>query len=303
MSFNFSRAPALSALGAMLVVAGGANAVEPSNWQSFVSVTPVYQGKGDFDNGGDFSMSGALVRGGTAYNLGDGSRVGVTLNYDYYDFSFSNNNAFGTTAPWSTVQRYGVTVPMSFAVGDGWSVGFSPSVDWFKENGADSGDSLVWGATFTGAKKFADGNRLGLGVGAFSQIEKTKVFPFLMVDWRLSDRWRLINPLPTGPTGPAGLELDYRFDGGWTAGVGASYRVLRFRLSDTGPVSNGVGQESGVPVFLRVTRNFSEQMALHFYGGVVAGGKLRVENASGDKLREEDFDPAPLVGLTFVGRF
>ena len=51
----------------MLVVAGGANAVEPSNWQSFVSVTPVYQGKGDFDNGGDFSMSGALVRGGTAY--------------------------------------------------------------------------------------------------------------------------------------------------------------------------------------------------------------------------------------------
>jgi hypothetical protein len=35
----------------------------------------------------------------------------------------------------------------------------------------------------------------------------------------------------------------------------------------------------------------------------VAGGKLRVENSSGDKLREEDFDPAPLFGLTFVGRF
>ncbi len=86
-------------------------------------------------------------------------------------------------------------------------------------------------------------------------------------------------------------------------GRGASYRVLRFRLSDTGPVSNGVGQESGVPVFLRVTRNFTEQMALHFYCGVVAGGKLRVENSSGDKLRTEDFDPAPLFGLTFVGRF
>jgi hypothetical protein len=36
---------------------------------------------------------------------------------------------------------------------------------------------------------------------------------------------------------------------------------------------------------------------------VVTGGKLTVENASGDKVREEDFDPAPLVGLTFVGRF
>jgi len=44
-------------------------------------------------------------------------------------------------------------------------------------------------------------------------------------------------------------------------------------------------------------------MALHLYGGVVAGGKLRVENSSGNKLREEDFDPAPFFGATFIGRF
>ena len=303
MNFNFFRAPTLSALAALCTVAGAADAAEPSNWQSSVSVTPVYQGNGNLDSGGHFSMSGAIVRGGTSYNLGGGNRAGVSLNYDYYDFSFSNTSAFGTAAPWGTMQRYGVTVPLSFAVGDGWSVGFAPSADWFKENGANTGDSLVWGATLSGAKRFEDGNRLGLGVGFFSQIEKTNAFPFVIVDWRLNDRWRLTNPLPTGPTGPAGLELDYRFDGGWTAGVGASYRVLRFRLSDTGPVSNGVGQQSGVPVFLRVSRNFTDQMALHFYGGVVAGGKLRVENSSGDKLREEDFDPAPLFGLTFVGRF
>lgn len=303
MSKKKCRVSTLSALGALLAVASAANGAENSAWQSFASVTPIYQGNGNLDNGGHFSMSGAIVRGGTSYDVGGGSRAGVTLNYDYYDFSFSNAAAFGATAPWGTVQRYGLTVPLSFAVGDGWSVGFAPSADWFKENGANTGDSLVWGATLSGAKRFEDGNRLGLGAGVFSQIEKTRVFPFVIVDWRLNARWRLVNPLPSGPTGPAGLELDYRFDGGWTAGVGASYRVLRFRLSDTGPVSNGVGQESGVPVFLRVTRNFTEQMALHFYGGVVAGGKLRVENSSGDKLRTEDFDPAPLFGLTFVGRF
>ena len=302
MSFNVFRAPLLSALGALLAATASANATEPSNWQSFASVTPLYQGNSDLDHGGDFSMSGALVRAGTSYDLGGGNRAGVTLNYDYYDFSFSGANGFGA-APWGTIQRYGVAVPMSFAVGDGWSVGFAPSADWFKENGASTGDSLVWGGTLSGTKQFAEGNRLGLGVGVFSQIEKTSIFPFVIVNWRLNDRWRLINPLPIGPTGPAGLELDYRFDGAWTAGIGASYRVLRFRLSDAGPVSNGVGQESGVPVFVRLTRNFSDQMALHFYGGVVAGGKLRVENSSGDKLREEDFDPAPLVGLTFVGRF
>ena len=87
------------------------------------------------------------------------------------------------------------------------------------------------------------------------------------------------------------------------ASVGAAYRVLRFRLSDTGLVSNGVGQETSVPVFLHLTRNFTDQMALHFYGDAVAGGELRVENSFGDMVRQEDFDPALIMGLSFVGRF
>ena len=112
----------------------------------------------------------------------------------------------------------------------------------------------------------------------FYRIEKASAFPFLIVDWRIYDCWRLVNPLSSGPTGPAGLELNYRFDGNWTAGIGAAYRSLRFRLSDTGPVRNGVGEERGVPVFVHVTRRLGNEMALYFYGGVVAGGSLRVEN-------------------------
>ena len=302
MNLSLFRNSIFSVLGALLVIAGSAHGAESSNWQPFASVTPIYQGNGDLDKGGSFTMSGAIVRGGASYDLGGGNRAGVTLSYDYLDYSFSNVSAFGQ-APWGNVQRYGVAAPISFALNDGWSLRFSPSADWFKENGASTGDSLVWGATLSGAKQFEGGNRLGLGVGVFSQIEKTSVFPFLVVDWRLGERWRLVNPLASGPTGPAGLELEYRFDGNWAASVGAAYRALRFRLSDTGLVSNGVGEETGVPVFLRVTRNFNDQMALHFYGGVVAGGKLRVENSSGDMVREENFDPAPIVGLSFVGRF
>ena len=291
------------ALGALLAVAGSAQGAETSQWQSFASATAVYQGSSDLDQGGDYRRSGAILRGGTVYDLGGGNRAGITLNYDYLDYSFSSASAFGAVAPWNIVQRYGVAVPLSFGVGDGWSLGFAPSVDWVKENGANTGDSLIWGATLSGVKQFEGGNRLGLGAGVFSRIEKTSVFPFLIVDWRLDERWRLVNPLSSGPTGPAGLELDYRFDGNWTVGIGAAYRSLRFRLSDSGPVRNGVGEESGVPVFVRVTRSLGNEMALHFHGGMVAGGKLRVENSSGDLLREEDFDPAPLFGLTFVGRF
>jgi hypothetical protein len=302
MNSNLWRVSTLTVLASLLAAMGSVHASETSNWQGFVSLTPVYQGNADLDHGGDFSVGGAILRGGVSKDLGGGNRAGVTLSYDYLNYSFSNSGAFGRE-PWNIVQRYGVSVPLSFEVGDGWSVGVAPSVDWFKENGASSSDSLTWGAIVSGSRRFEGGNRLGLGVGVFDGIEKTRVFPFLLVDWRFGDRWRLINPLPSGPTGPAGLELDYRFDGGWTAGVGVAYRVLRFRLSETGPVRNGIGEESGVPVFLRVTRNFTDQMALHLYGGVVAGGKLTLENSSGNKLREEDFDPAPLFGATFIGRF
>jgi hypothetical protein len=281
----------------------GSAPAQETRWRPFLSVTPVYEGDADLDQGGDFSVWRALVRGGVVGELGGGNTAGVTLNYDYNDYSFSNPVAFGGVAPWNIVQRYGVAVPLSFALRDGWSVGFVPSVDSFRENGADTGDSLAWGAIVSATKRFADGNRLGLGVGVYDRIEDTSVFPFLIVDWRFSDRWRLINPLAAGPTGPAGLELDYRFDNDWTLGIGGAWRRTRFRLSESGPVPNGVGEERGLPVFLRATRNLGPQMTLHLYAGVVLAGELRVEDSSGNELRKVDYDPAPLFGVTFTARF
>ena len=297
-----SRHAVAAVLASLLVTTGAAHA-QVSAWRPFVSVTPVYQGTSDLDGGGDFSASGISVLAGVAGSLGSGNRAGVTLNYDYGDYSFSNPVRFGGVAPWNIVQHYGVSVPLSFALRDDWSLGVIPSVDWFKENGADSGESRAWGGVVSATKRFPDGNILGFGVGVFEQIEKTSAFPLLIVDWRLSDRWRLINPLSTGPTGPAGLELDYLFDNGWSVGLGAAYRSLRFRLSSRGPVPNGVGEERGVPVFVRGTYNFDKQMSLHLYAGVVAAGELRVYDPSGNKLRDDDFDPAPLLGATLTVRF
>ena len=301
MSARFRHAPALS-LAVLLAAAAPAHAQDPG-WRTFVSVTPAYQGKADLDGGGDYSAWTANVRAGVSRGFGDGHRAGVTFKYDYTDYSFSNPARFGGVAPWSVVQDYGVAVPLVFGMGNGWSLGFTPSVDWIRENGADAGDSLVWGAVFSAAKRFGDGNLIGLGFGAYDRIEKTAVYPLLLVDWRFSERWRLVNPLPAGPAGPAGLELDYRFDNAWSLGLGATWRTNRFRLSDSGPVPNGVGEERGAPVFLRATHDFGGGTTLHLYAGVVMGGRLRVEDAGGNVVRSVDFDPAPLFGATLSARF
>ena len=269
----------------------------------FVSITPVYQGAADLVGGGDSQFGGVVVRAGILADLGGGTRAGITLIYDYLDYSFSNPTAFNSNAPWGVVQRTGVVAPVSFTGANGWTLAVSPSFEWFRENGAASADSLAWGATFSGSRRFENGNTLGLGVAVFDRLEETLVFPFLTVDWRLGDRWRLVNPLASGPTGPAGLELDFEIDDNRTAGVGAAWRTLRFRLSESGPTPNGIGEESGMPVFLRYTQRFGNQSALHLYGGVVLNGRLRVEDSSGRVLREDDRDPAPLFGATFITRF
>jgi len=191
-----------------------------------------------------------LLRAGISTAFRDGHRGGLNLSYDYTDYSFGAATAFGGRAPWSNVERYGFSLPLSYALQDGWSLGIAPSVDW-----------------------------------------------------KLSERWKLVNPLPAGPTGPAGLELDYRFDSDWNLGLGTAWRSTRFRLATNNAVANGIGEERGVPVFLRTSRNFGKQAALNLYAGVLTNGQLRLQDAAGNILRRVDYDTAPVIGATFTLRY
>ncbi len=293
----------IAAALSMALSTAGAAQEQQAVWQPFITVTPVYQAKGDLDGGGQYSVASAIVRAGLSGDLGRGRRAGVTINYDYNDYSFSDPVRFGNIAPWSNVQRFGVSGLLTYGLYDGWGVGLAPSLDWFRENGAHTGKALSWGGIVSATKRFVDGNRLGFGMGLFYRIEKTSIFPFLLVDVRFSDRWRLVNPLPAGPTGPAGLEIEYRLDGQWNVGLGAAWRNTRFRLNKDGAVPNGIGEEYGIPLFLRATHTLGEQKSLNLYAGFVTNGHLRVEDSSGNEIRRINFNATPIFGATILARF
>ena len=92
-----------------------------------------------------------------------------------------------------------------------------------------------------------------MGAGVFRQIDKTKVFPYLLINWKITDRWAINNPLPAGPSGGAGLELSYALANKWRLSGGAAYRCYRFRLSESNYTPNGIGQNSFIPVFARLS--------------------------------------------------
>ena len=220
MRFSLRRYSLVTALAALFAGAGAVQAagyLDPvvgtsvqggamGNWQPFVSVTPVWQGNANLDSGGDFSVRGGVRARRRLLRLRRRQSRGHHAQLRLSRLLVLDPELPGREAAVGHHPALRLYDPALFEVGDGWSVGAAPSVDWIRENGADSGESVTWGALVSGTKRFDDGNRLGLGVGVYDRIETTKVFPFLIVDWRLGERWRVINPLPSGPTGPAGLD-------------------------------------------------------------------------------------------------
>jgi hypothetical protein len=138
-----------------------------------------------------------------------------------------------------------------------------------------------------------------------SQIEDdTQVTPMVAVNWKANDRWTVrlgLIPL-SGGTG-AGAEGEYKLNESWNLGIGLLVHERRFRLDDGGPVPNGVGEETNVPIRARLGWKVNDKTSVHFIAGIASGGELRVENQNGTLLAKQDYDPAPYLAVRALFRF
>lgn len=272
-------------------------------WQFSTALTPVYLASSAIDGGGSYESRVFALNVGGVHPIGPRATAGVTLNYAHYDNRFTAVNAFGGAAPWGNVERVGLSLPLFVSTDDGWAFLVTRSPDYFHEAGADWSESLTYGAILSAARSFGPQHRLGLGLGVYQQLEEVRPFPFLLVDWQLSERLRLSNPLPAGPTGPAGLEINHRASARWEIGAGAAYRRVRFRLRDDGAFPSGAGQERGIIAFLHAATRLSQEMSLDLYGGELLNGALQVEDRNGEHIAQLGFEAAPLIGATLRVRF
>lgn len=267
------------------------------------SVTPIYHPDSDLDAGGESGFSGAFLSFGHTSSLNQQTTLGWRAHFDYENWSFSDPVEFAGYEPWDKFYRYGLSAPFTRVTSGGWILNVTPTVGYAGESGADFSDSIEYGATFAAMRRFSDSLRLGLGFGYFSKIEDDYFFPVLMVDWRINDKWSLANPTPSGPAGPAGLELSYAFGGGWDTGFGATQREERHRLDSDGPFPDGVGEHSYTVLFARLGLEIGTTARMNFYAGAETNTKLRVEDSNGNRLYSEEADTALMLGLSVVGRF
>jgi hypothetical protein len=252
----------------------------------------------DIDGGGDFHWEGFVASGSLTWQLTREFSAGLTLRYGYEHWSFSTPNAFGGAAPWTNLNSPRVGLNLAYQVAPDLALFVAPQIEWDYESGASASDGQSYGAVVGVTKVFSPQLVLGLGAGIYRQIDENQVFPFVIVNWQIDDKWSVRNALPAGPAGGAGLELAYAIDGNWEIAGGGAYREYRFRLRDDGPVPGGIGENRGIPLFARLTRKLGAQGRIDLVAGAILGGRLEVTNASGSATTASDYKSAPLLGIT-----
>jgi hypothetical protein len=100
------------------------------------------------------------------------------------------------------------------------------------------------------------------------------------------------------------LALNYKASDRLSFSVGARYEKLRFRLDDSyDGAEGGVGEDRTIPLFGSVSFQASDHWRLSLLGGIGFANELRIEDASGNAVLEDDSDPSPFVGLHAAFQF
>ncbi len=298
-----SRRTCLAALLAAVPCLPLAQGLPPGTVVGSAALSGIAEFDTDLDRGGSFRWAGGIASASLLRQMTPQLAAGFTLQYDYQSWSFDRPAAFGGIAPWGDVLQPRVGLTFVYAPAADWRVVVSPSVAWAYESGASTGDALEYGAVVVASRVFSPTLTLGIGAAIYRQIDETKTFPFLAIDWKIDDRWRLSNPFPAGPVGGAGLELSYAIAEGWEAGFGGAYRSYQFRLDRSGPVPDGIGENRAIPLFLRLSRNIGKDAQVDLHVAALVNGRLKVKNQDGQDLASDDYATAPALGLTVRYRF
>ncbi len=271
--------------------------------QFSLAVTPIFQFPAHLGGGGWLSVTGVFVSADVVKKFDRRHGVGLSFNYDFFDYNFSGSTGFPVNKPWRQVQRLGLSVPIFLSLSDAWQLLVSPSAQFSGEFGADWGKAMIYGGYLALLNTRNKKRVFGLGLAGYAHLEEVRIFPFPLITWQITERLRLSNPFRSGPAGPAGLELSYSLKNHWEIGIGSAYRSYRFRLDANGPIPNGIGEHKTIPTFARLSYKPAPNFGIDLYGGASFLNKLYLQWPDGDNIYRTKHSVAPLAGAAISGKF
>jgi long-subunit fatty acid transport protein len=247
------------------------------------------------DKGGDFSITRFKVGVGVPVKLRDDLQLGTTFRYEYDHFNFDN-----TFAPWENINTFSLASILQWQMDDALTIYGGGFVKMSAESGSSLGDGITGGGLAGFSYKVNEDLSLGLGLAVASQLEEdARVLPLITARWKFADNWRLDAGLTDVTTIGYGVELKYLLDKEFDFGLGVQFHKSRFKI-DAG---DGYGQEEATTIYADATWHASPHVDLGGFIGLATGGKLRVDNSSGTKIAQSDYDPAAILGVKATLRF
>ncbi|TMV08093.1 hypothetical protein FGK63_11370 [Ruegeria sediminis] len=255
----------------------------------------VHQGDADLEGGGEFSANRAFLRAGAIYSFGNGAAAGLVASFGEFDYDF------GTAAnePWQDVRDIRLSVPIRWASENGLQVLVSPQLRWDYERGASASDGFTYGAFAGVSWQLNPALRIGPAFGVFSEVGTgdLDVFPALLVDWDISDRWNLSTGGGLGATQGPGLSLSYAVSEQFRLGLAVRSERVRFQLNDSGPAPGGVGEDRSIPAVVSLDYTPTRSTSISVFVGAEFDGELRLDDATGREVGRQTYDTAPIAGL------
>ncbi|WP_299791478.1 DUF6268 family outer membrane beta-barrel protein [uncultured Shewanella sp.] len=245
-----------------------ANAVVPNSSSPFsVSVSHITTGEAELVQGQQrLQRSSWLIDGKASFSLNRQWSLGFNLGYADLDYDWQERGATlfdSNLSSWQQVDRYSAGFSLSYRQGRHWMFMLAPKLQYAYADTASAGHALSYGVVTSAMYRFEGGDLLGVGVAYLNDISEVRTLPYLVINWQIDENWRLGNPFTAGFTGPAGLELSYRFSPDIEFGLGTSKRTQRFLVEDddiTVEVDEWVS-------FVRVGWEVSHSLSFNVYAG------------------------------------
>ena len=267
-----------------------------------LAVTGVHQFDADVDEGGSVGWGSVSISAGVTRQMVPAFAAGISARHISEQWRMDTPAAFAGQSPWRDLQRSNVGLNLSLALSRSFLVGLSPVVEWARERDASADDALTYGAVVSAVKVVNSGLTLGAGASVNRQFYSVKVSPFLIINWKLSDRFKIANALPAGPEGGAGIEARWTLAPDWELAAGGVIRSDRYRLANDAPYAGLIGETASIPMFARLSRTLGPHGKADFYAGVLANGRLRIKDSDGNEVANTGYPVAPALAMSLSFR-
>ena len=275
-----------------------------SGWSSAWQLGGRTQAATRLSGGGRFDVSQFGFNASLGYQEQPSNRMAFSLSYQQRAYEFQSLGRWMGAQPWDQVHFLSLSLPIRRQLTPDWSMMFIPTLRTMVEDLSDADQNMTGGGIAGFSYQISPRLRLGPGFGVLTQLEDDpSFFPVIVVDWDISDQWRLSTGRGAGASQGPGLTLSYDWNDSWDFLLSGRYERFRFRTDRQGTKAHGIGEDQSGSIYLMAAYAMLPNAKLNLFTGGHFGGSLSVEDDSGHQISERNYGFAPLIGFNLDARF